>query len=125
MSLSKIRNCLKKVHANEDALYWCETELVDLLVAVSEHVLHLGSEHEESDQEGKLPPGMMRVKDFVKKYKFFSETTVYKHCKNDEEFASLCSYRVGSKWYINPEAAFDYLKNLPMFKKRLERLSNN
>jgi len=124
MSLSKIKKCLKEVRENEDALYWCERELVDLLMAVSEHVLNLGNEHEEEPAK-ELPTGLMRVKDFVKKYKFFSPTTVYKQCANNREFSCKCAFRVGAKWYVHPEAAYEYLKNTPMFKKRLERLSNS
>jgi hypothetical protein len=124
MSLSKIKKCLKQVRENEDALYWCERELVDLLMAVSEHVLHLGNEHEEAPIK-EVPSGLMTIKDFVKKYKFFSDTCVYKHCNDTPEFSSKCAFRVGSKWYVYPEAAYDFLKNTPIFKKRLERLSNN
>lgn len=120
MSLERIKNASQEVKDTQFA--FIDDEIIELLSALAEHILTLGSEHEETTiQQGNLISPI----EFEKRYKFIAANTLYRYCNYDEVFRKTCAIKNAGRWMINPDLAVDYLKRLPTFKKRLERLDTN
>jgi hypothetical protein len=122
MAINEIRKRLQEVKDNREDFSWVDEEIVELLLAVAEHLIFNTKKDAPEPQPSKE---FMWVKEFEKKYKFVSAHTLYKYCQNDPAFADQFGWKVGTQWYVNEDKTLDYLKTLPTFKKRLERLGNS
>ena len=121
MSLNKIKKCLKQIDREDIGSFWLDENISNLLFAIADHLLEMGKEHEETDDMDPESLGMIRVKDFCQQEKIFATGTIYALSKRDPVFADKCTYKLGNKMYVYPNACRDYLKSLPRFKKILER----
>ena len=80
MSIEHIEKCLKKFVDNQEELMFADDELVNLVLALSSHIL----ENNTCEKIITLPPnGYLSLLDFEKKYIFIARNTLYKYCKDN------------------------------------------
>lgn len=120
MSLQRIRKAFLEVQDTQFS--FIDDEIIELLSALTEHIIALGTEHSES--EIKIE-NCITIAEFEKRYKFIAGNTLYRYCNHDENFSKRCAIRDKGRWLIDAEATITFLKSLPTFKKRLERLGTN
>lgn len=118
MSIQEIKNKLKEVKENREDFSWVDEEIVELLLAVAEHLVN-DSKRCSTPEPAKE---FVTLKAFEQKYKFVSAHTLYKYCLNDQAFADEFSVKSGCHWYVNEDKTLAYLKTLSQYKKRLDRL---
>lgn len=97
------------------------------LLNLSFHLLILAEEHSSIKMNIKyrepntIAKNYITFSEFLKKHKIFAKNTIYKRRREDKFFCDNFVRLHNNIYYIEAEKAFEYLKNTPVFKKRLER----
>ena len=118
MSLKKIRDSLREAKKNEHGFSWVDEEFQNLLLAIAEHVLALGAEHEE--EEPSLPPNYISLKEFEDRHKFISVEGLRSLLNRFPEFKEKHTIVIDKQRYLNEHYFADYYRN--KYPKKLARL---
>jgi len=125
MSVSKIKKCLDKIKEEDIDSFWLEQVVVDLLFAVAEHLVENPSKAvSKNDDTSGVPQGWIRLNDFIKNERIFSVSTVSSSMSRDLDFRRRCTFKLGGKVFVDPEATKEYLLNKPRLKKTLARFNH-
>jgi hypothetical protein len=121
MSIKNIKNKLQVLESDPSCWAWIESEVVDLITAMAEHLLENKPPNKDASN-AQIPEGWIRISSFIRQEKVFAAGTVYTLVSANKDFREKHVLRLGKIIYVDPEALRKTLMNSVRIQKTLARL---